>query len=630
MQEDYKEVGLKVGLEVHQQLETGKLFCRCPSILRDEKPNRTFERRLRPVPSELGEYDKAALEQFKRGISYLYEYYDDSNCLVELDEEPIKEIDEQALKIAIEIALLSNAKIMDEVSVMRKTVIDGSNTSGFQRTALIALGGKIKLKEKEISIQTIILEEDAARPIEKKENKITYRLDRLGIPLIELSTAPEIFSPEEAKEAAIAIGEIFRITGKVKRGLGTIRQDINISIKKGARVEIKGIQELELIGEYVRREVQRQLKLIELKEELEKRGIKKEELKEEFFDLGEVFAGTSCSIIKEKMGKAKLLGVKLKGFAGLIGLELQQNRRFGTELADYVKAKTQAKGIFHSDELPKYGISEEEVKKTKEKLNCKERDAFVIVCEEKKEAENALKEVVERCIHAFEGVPEETRDAVEEGNTKYSRPLPGAARMYPETDIAAIKISKEEIQKIRKELPLSTEERCKLYITKFSLSPQLAEKMKSHNKARFFEQLVQEKKLDATQAAVLLLEGIVQLKRDGVQTERISEKMIGEVLKALKEKHITKEVHLEVLKEWSKNPEKSLEKIISSMQLGKTSEEELKNAVKKIIEKNKKLIEEKKEMALSALMGEAMKELKGKASGAEISRILKEELKKMI
>ena len=230
---DYDAIGLKIGLEIHQQLNTDrKLFCHCPTILRVDDPIGTIERKLRPTPSEIGEIDIAALKEHMRGKTFIYQYFD-SNCLVELDEEPPHLISE--LKIGIEVSLLLNSNIIEEIQVMRKTVLDGSNTSAFQRTMLISTDGYISTKEGLVSILTVCLEEDAARLVSQDDTTKTFRLDRLGIPLIEIATGPDISNPMQAKEAAYILGQILRATGKVKRGLGTIRQDLNISIRGGGR-----------------------------------------------------------------------------------------------------------------------------------------------------------------------------------------------------------------------------------------------------------------------------------------------------------------------------------------------------------------------------------------------------------
>ena len=259
MQEkEYKKIGLKSGVEIHQQLDTRKLFCHCPSLLRKDDPNFEVERKLHAVAGEEGEIDVAAAYEAGRKREFIYQGYD-TTCLVELDEEPPYLINQEALEIAIQISLLLNAKILSVSQIMRKTVIDGSNTAGFQRTVLIARDGWIETQSGKVGIENISLEEDACRIIEVREGKIVFRLDRLGIPLVEVGTAPDIKNPEQAKEVALHIGEILR-SCKVKRGIGTIRQDVNMSIRGKPRVEIKGVQEPKLIGKTIIKEIERQKK----------------------------------------------------------------------------------------------------------------------------------------------------------------------------------------------------------------------------------------------------------------------------------------------------------------------------------------------------------------------------------
>lgn len=622
---DYAGIGFKAGLEVHQQLDTGKLFCRCQPVLLNNEPDSTIKRYLRPTASEMGEFDPAALEQYQKGHHYCYESFNDFSCEIELDEAPPKEADKEALKTVIEIALITNSKILEKNFVMRKLVIDGSNTSGFQRTVLISMGGKIKLKYKALGIQTIVLEEDSARFNRQDKNEVVYRTDRLGIPLIELATEPELFTPEEVKEAALAIGNIFRRTGKAKRGLGTIRQDLNVSIRGGTRVEIKGTQNLLEIDEFAKREAQRQLNLLEIKEELKKRGAKESDLNETPVDVTTVFENTECKFIKNAK-ESTVLAVKLKKFEGILGKELQQNRRFGTELADYVKARAGTSGLIHSDELPAYGITKNEVLTVQKELSIQPNDGFALVVAPKEKALKAIEVILQRCITALKEVPAETRNALEGGNTSYSRPLAGAERMYPETDLAPIKISKKEIAQIKKDLPLSAKQRLELYTKEFGLSTALANKMKLNNFARFFEKLVKQGH-DPTKTAVILLEGLKQVKRMGADTSNLSNEMLEEFLLKIKNKEIRKEVHVEMLFAWAKNPQKPLDEILKEKNMVLASKNEVQTIVKEIINKNQKTIQEKKEHALSALMGEAMQQLKGKASGKEISEVLRRQLK---
>lgn len=271
---NYEELGFKCGIEIHQQLEGKKLFCDCPTLNSDKEPNIKVVRRLRAVAGETGEIDIAAKHEMQKGKQFIYISNSEDTCMVEYDEEPPHPKNQKALDIALQIALLLKAKIVDEIQVMRKTVVDGSNTSGFQRTALIATNGHIETSLGKVGISVICLEEEAAQKIMEDEKSITYRLDRLGIPLIEIGTAADIKSPEHAKEVAAYLGMALRSTGACKRGIGTIRQDVNISVKGGARTEIKGFQDLRSIVKVIENEVKRQEELIKqgkkIKEEVRK------------------------------------------------------------------------------------------------------------------------------------------------------------------------------------------------------------------------------------------------------------------------------------------------------------------------------------------------------------------------
>lgn len=626
---DYKALGLKCGLECHQQLGTGKLFSRAPSILRDDEPHFKVKRRLRSVVSELGEHDRAALEASQKGLYYIYAGYNDTISLVELDEEPPQPIDSEALRAILEVAMLCKSHIIDRMFVMRKTVVDGSNTSGFQRTMLVATGGKISLRNKELGVQTIVLEEDAARSIEKHDDRIVYNLDRLGIPLIELATEPGIETPEEAKEAARAIGNVFRLTGKVKRGLGTIRQDLNISIRGGSRTEIKGVQDLDIIDEYVRREVQRQHSMLAVKEELAKRGAKKNEIAAQPKDLSRVFAQTEAKIIRNSLAKGDcVLGLRLEKFGGVLGKELQPGRRLGTEFADHVKTKAGLKGLFHSDELPNYGITPQEVVQAETELGCSKQDAFIIVAGPREKAEKAVTAVIQRAQQCLEGIPEETRGALEGGNTEYLRPLPGAARMYPETDLESVTIGEKELAQIRGNLPRSLGERLALY-RKWGLNNKHSEEMVLSNHARLFELAVQ-KGADPKKTAVLLLEAIVEARRGGAAVENLGQNALEEFIDALRLGKITKEIQVEMLVEKSKNPGLGIERILEKTGAGKSAAGEIDKVAKEIINKNIGMVREKGLGALGPLMGDAMEQLRGRATGKEISEALKKEIQKAV
>lgn len=616
----YEQVGLKCGLEVHQQLDTGKLFCRCQGILHDEVTEKYIHRFLKPVASELGEFDRAAVEQFARGQSYAYHYFSDCNCLVDLDEEPPHNMDQDALDTVLMVSLMTNSSILDVLHPMRKLVIDGSNVSGFQRTTLVSLNGFIDIPNKKIGVQTIAIEEDSARPVKQEvEKNIThYNLDRLGVPLIELATDASISTPEECKEAARKIGEIFRLTGMARRGLGSIRQDVNISIRGGSRVEIKGCQNLETLDEVVKREITRQQALISLKEELHKRKVSEKELTLTVVDLTKKLENSESKLLKGKT----VFGVRVSKLNGLFGMAVQPNRRFGTEIANYVKQRTGLRGLLHSDELPNYGVTTLEVEQVKDFLKVESNDAFVLVIADLNKATQAFGVMKERILAALSGVPEETRQALEDGNSEYLRPLPGSARMYPETDIVPIHVSKDQLKELKQRLPKSVQERKKYYTQELKISPQLADKMVLANEAIWFESLVK-RKIDSTMAAVLLLEGLTQLERENVKVEQLSKSQIEEVLLAASSKVIPKEAMLGIIREWSKHPTKTLEEIKAHANVSTMSEKEALSIIQNIVQQNKSVIAQKGDRAFSALMGDAMKELRGKVSGDVIGKLLK-------
>src|SRR5712691_9993198 len=360
---DYRALGLKVGLEIHQQLATHKLFCKDASMLVDAPGGQRFRRRLRPTQSELGEVDAAAIEEAKRRLTFVYEATPNS-CLVEADEEPPHPPNPEALDIALEIALLLDAKCASEVDFMRKIVIDGSNTSGFQRSALVALDGHLETNGKRIGVPTILLEEDAARKLGEGEGEVVYRLDRLGIPLVEIATSPDIETPEEAREVALAFGSLLRATRKVMRGIGTIREDLNVSIKGGSRVEIKGVQDLRLIATFVEKEAERQRMLLEVARELARRSV--DPVPSAVHDVTSIFESSESKVIRSALKRGgKVLAGALPGFAGLL------KGKLGPELAAHARIAGVA-GIFHSDELPAYGIGEGEVEAVRAALGLKE------------------------------------------------------------------------------------------------------------------------------------------------------------------------------------------------------------------------------------------------------------------
>ncbi len=618
------------GLEVHQQLDTGKLFSRMPTTLREDAPEFTFTRKLHAVASELGKVDAAALEAAHKKQVFIYQGHHENVSLIETDEEPPATLDAHALDIALEVSLKIGAAIVDEAVVMRKNVVDGSNTSGFQRTTQVSFGGSITLEDgTPIRMQGLAVEEDSARPIQRSEKEVVYRLDRLGFPLIELATMPDIHTPEHAKMTALKMGELMRITGHVKRGLGTIRQDINISVPGGARVELKGIQELELIDEYVRREMQRQNALLSLKQELLSVGLNKNTIESQNgMDVTGLFTKSGAKMIQTALQRGHVIhAVRLPHMHGRMGKEVQPGRRVGTEISGYVKAKTGLLGLLHGDEqLDKYGLTSPEVQTLREALHAQPTDSFALVMGEHSRAEHATRVIKDRLAYMLEGVPEETRNAVEGGNSEYSRPLPGAARMYPETDLQAIPISSEKLERLKKNLPRWAEERKKSYLQK-GLSEKLADEMKLDNKARFFGALL-EKGYDPTTSASLLLTTLNTVRREKPAVDKLTHAQLEELLAAEKNKQVLRENFPNILKEWADHPTKPLSEITQKHQANSANEDEISTIIKQIVDKNEHLVLAKGMGAQSALMGTAMQALRGKAQGYFIAQALEKELKK--
>jgi len=627
---DYAKIGLKVGLEVHQQLDTTqKLFCSCKPALFKEEPEITFLRRLRPTQSELGQVDPAAFFEFQKGVKILYEANRQTSCLVEMDEEPPHNLNREAVETALTVALMVNAKPADEIHVMRKTVIDGSNTTGFQRTCIIALNGSINVNEKSIPIQLVALEEDAARKTGEEEGGriIRYRIDRLGIPLIEVTTAPVLYSPHEAQKTALTIGRILRATGKVKRGLGSIRQDLNISIPDGALIEIKGVQELELVSKVIEYEVQRQLNLLKIRDELKKHGLREGDVKDEFLDVTTVFQETRCKVIKKALDEdKKVLAMRLPRFANLLKTELTPGIRLGTEMADRAHFWGRVGGIFHTDELPAYGITNEEVSRLRRLVNADEQDAVVIVADEVENATDALRAVTDRAREALNGVPEETRGANPDGTTRYMRPRPGAARMYPETDVPPIQVTDDYLKLLRSRLPELPEQKMTRFIREYGLNQKLAKQVLDSEYVQLFEKVVEQTKVSPTVIAAALTETFKGLRREGIEVESVGDEQILELFGLIDAGEAVKEAISDIVSWLAEHKDASVDEALKNLGLGMFTEAELESILDELLRENRSLVEKRGKEAFGVLVGLTMKKVRGRANPALVTKILKKKL----
>ncbi|MBW2968053.1 Glu-tRNA(Gln) amidotransferase subunit GatE [Candidatus Woesearchaeota archaeon] len=609
---DYKKIGLKSGIEIHQRLDTHKLFCSCPSVLREDKPDIVVQRELRAVAGETGEVDVAAAHEKEKGTYFIYEAYSDTTCLVELDEEPPHHMNEEALRTVLQVCKMLNMHIVDEVQVMRKTVVNGSNTAGFQRTAMVGYNGHLDLDGKKIGIPTIMIEEEAAKDVEKGVDKngrrfVVFRLDRLGIPLIEIGTDPDMSTPAEVKAVSEKIGMILRSTGRAARGIGTIRQDVNVSVSEGRRVEIKGAQELKMIPTWVDYECRRQLALVELKKELEKNLPAFD--KSRSADVTSVLKATECKFVNTAIrGGAAALGFTIPGFAGLLGKETQPGKRVGSELSDYAKMKTGIGGIIHSDEdLKKYKFSDAEIAGIKKLLEPGEEDAFAIIVTDKERAERAMGHVLDRAKMCLDGVPGEVRKPNPDGTSSYMRPMPGAARMYPETDVQPIRPDTSGIE--IPELLTDAKDRFK---EKYKLAEDLARDLSKSGKHELFEDFVTRfKNVKPAFVAELMISTPKILRRKyKVDETKLTDADFEKILSLLDSGKLTKDPVEEILVAICKGEK------VDYDSYAPLSDSELETEIKKVLA-------ESKELEFKVLVGKVMGTLKGRAEGRKIMEMLK-------
>lgn len=627
---DYKELGLKCGLEIHQQLDTEtKLFCRCPSKLQGTRePDFNIMRYMRPVLGEMGTFDKAMLTEYKKGNTIIYEGYNDVICTYELDDTPPFSCNEEARKITLELALLLNANIIEEMHVSRKNYLDGSVPSGFQRTMILGTDGYITLKKgKKIRIAILSLEEEAARKIKTENRTNFYRLDRLGIPLVEVTTQPDINTPEECRECAERIGLLLWMTN-VKKVLGSIRQDVNVSIKSGTRIEIKGVQKLSWITLLINHEISRQLNLIEIREELKNRKVSEKDIPQEPVDLTRLMGKTGSKSIATgiKSGK-KLYGLNFKGFKDIFGKELMEDYRFGTEVSSKVKVISGLKGIIHSDEkLENYNFSQDEIKKIQNKLNSKEKDCFVLVLGTIKELKKAIDIIINRIKYVFKGVPPETRKALDNGNTEFLRELHGGARLYPDTDSQAIMNTVEETKKIQKTLPNYPWDIIEDYAKMYKVEQSSIKKLIFNGQLSLFDSLIDIYPAKPSIIITTLLNTAKSIKREGKIIENITNDDYRKIFLELKNKKIGKEAIEDIMRLKADSPNLTIEQSIMNLNLESLSIEDLKIIINEIVIKNLKIIKEREMRSMGPLMGEVMKKVRGKIDGEIISKELKTQI----
>jgi len=627
-EKDYLELGFKSGLEIHQQLMTQKkLFCRCPAGEYYEDYDAEVLRHMRPTLSELGEYDGTALMEFKTRKEIIYQLNKRNVCTYEMDDTPPFELNPDALDIALEVTLLLNCNLVGELHIARKQYLDGSIPAGFQRTTILGTDGWVPYKERRIGIRQLGLEEDACREVSDRGHRRVYRTDRLSIPLIETVTYPDMRAPWEVAEVAELLRELARATGKVRTGIGRARQDVNVSVEGGTRVEIKGVHRIPYIPRLTHFEALRQANLLELRGLLHKRGVTKDTLKANTAEVTDVLRNTAFSPIHRALEREwRVKAICLADFKGLLGFPLQPGRDFASEISDRVRVIAcldELPNIVHSDMMDS-PLTATEWKKVGSALRAKKEDAVVLVWGDRKDSETAASEIIIRAREAADAVPNETRQAFPSGINGFERILPGPDRMYPDTDMPPVPLSDERIESARSRLPVPPWERRAQY-RRLGLSPEIIEDLIADRRAPLFEKAVETISLRPTIIAVLLSQILKSLERKGFPVGRLSEEAVLDALRRLAGGEFAREGFPDILKMMSVESLRP-EETIANLGLVALSEKDVREIVQIVARVEKGLDPRDPEKKWRYLMGVLMAELRGRAPGEKVSSFLREVL----
>jgi glutamyl-tRNA(Gln) amidotransferase subunit E len=550
--EDYASVGFKSGLEIHQQLLTEKkLFCRCPAGRYSSAYDAEILRHMRPTLSELGEYDGTALMEFKTKKEIIYRIKRESVCTYEMDDTPPFMIDEQALDIALGIAMLYECVMVDELHIARKQYLDGSIPTGFQRTTIVGVDGHVPYKDRQIRIIQLGLEEDACREVSDIGHRRTYLTDRLGMPLIETVTGPDMRTPQEVADVGQILRRIVRSTGRVRTGIGAGREDVNVSVSGGTRIEIKGVPRIPRIPLLTYNEAMRQWNLLRLREELSRRGITAETFKVGSEDVTKIVRRTNYLPIQSAMAAGMCAyGVRLHGFRVLLNWQTQTGTYFHQEISDRVRVVaclTVLPNIVHTDSLGE-GLAGSEWMNIRKALGAADNDTAVVAWGPEADVKLAAQEIILRAKEATIGVPSETRQALKDGTNGFERILPGPDRMYPDTDLPPKKIAPDRLAWIQAGLPPNILTR-EAWYREIGVPADLIEQLSISPLAGLFDKAVRERGIDPKLAAVLLVHDPKRLKRKGLALGADGAAFFEDIFQALQDGRLYKEGVPELLEQ---------------------------------------------------------------------------------
>ena len=580
---DYAEVGLIAGLEVHQQLLTErKLFCNCPAGVYTKEHDGAVLRHMRPTLSELGEYDGTALMEFKTHKNIIYLLNKKNVCTYEMDDTPPFLVNQQALDMAVEQCLMLGCDIIDEVHIARKQYLDGSIPTGFQRTAIVGVEGELPFLGRRLSITHVSVEEDSCREVSDRGHLIVWRADRLGMPLIETVTGPDLRSPEEVEEAILLIGRICRSTGHVRVGMGASRQDVNVSVRGGRRVEIKGVPKASWARRLVHTEAIRQVELLKLRDELHRRGFTQaEQIQINHKEVTPFFKASELPNLRRENWDAFLeqdgrrpgfergkgpfcvRAVKLTGLSGVLSWPTQPERTFAHELAGRVRVIAgldQQPILLHSEKWPDYTDSVADLRRLRKVTRCKADDALVVVWGAAEDTLTAAEEIRLRLVDAIDGVPNETRQPFEDGSSDFERILPGPDRMYPDTDSPPTRMTQDRVERLRSALPAPPWETEERYAAVGVPRPTIHYLIRRGG-AHLVDAICKETEADLRSVCFLLGEQLKGLRRAGVPTQRIDLSAWIKLFRLLTERPVLRDVWPQLIRAAALVPSEAIEQL---------------------------------------------------------------------
>lgn len=586
---DYAAVGLISGLEVHQQLLTEKkLFCQCPAGRYTKTHDGTVLRHMRPTLSELGVYDGTALMEFKTRKHIVYLLNRANTCTYEMDDTPPFPVNQAAIDVAIEQCLMLGCDIVDEVHIARKQYLDGSIPTGFQRTAIVGVNGKLPFRGRTLSITQVSVEEDSCREVSDQGHLIVWRTDRLGMPLIETVTGPDLRTPDEVAEAILLVGRVCRSTGHVRVGMGASRQDVNVSVRGGRRVEIKGVPKAGWAPALVHGEAWRQVNLLKLRDELGKRGFTKpEQIKVESVEVTALMDGDAPEQLHRSNwdhwvhterkrpqfeigpGPFQVLALRLVGLEGTLEHPTQPGRTFVDELQGRIRVIAgldQPPILFTAASWPHYGM--ELFRRLRAVARCGPQDAMVLVWGPERDVRTAADEVRLRYIDAIDGVPNETRQPFADGHTDFERILPGPDRMYPDTDSPPTRVLRDRVERLRQALPESPWARQDRYV-KAGVPVPVVHYLIRRGGARLVDRVVAEAGADLRFAAFLFGERTKGLRRAGVPVDAISADTWVALFRAFAERPVLREAWETIVRRLAAAPQRPLPALFAELDLAK-------------------------------------------------------------